>query len=129
MTHPYGFRYLNKANDLKKRAVILSQLFLFISFLSVGQNPIILNQGANDPHIRVIDGKAYLSASHDKSINNEKFIMEDWWLWSSDDLVNWDLESVLKPEDTYIGRPFSSCWATDIAKRNSKFYWYFSEGN
>ncbi|MEQ8240336.1 MAG: family 43 glycosylhydrolase, partial [Cyclobacteriaceae bacterium] len=110
--------------------ILLFFLFsLILKCISFGQNPIIPNQGANDPHIRIIDGKAYLSASHDKSIKNSKFVMEDWWLWSSDDLVNWELESVLKPEDTYIGKSFSSCWATDIAKRNGKYYWYFSEGN
>lgn len=100
-----------------------------LSCIVNAQNPIIPNRGANDPHIRIIDGKAYLSASHDKSIDNDKFIMEDWWLWSSDDLVSWKLESILKPEDTYIGKPFASCWATDIVKRNGKYYWYFSEGN
>ncbi len=85
--------------------------------------------GANDPHIRIIDGKAYLSATHDKSPDNTTFVMEDWWLWSSDDLVDWELVSVLRPEDTYIGRPFSDCWATDFVERNGKYYWYFSEGN
>jgi hypothetical protein len=109
-------------------------LLLFFAVLAVhtiayAKNPIIPNKGANDPHIRIINGRAYLSASHDKSIDSKQFIMEDWWLWSSDDLVNWKLESVLKPEETYIGKPFDGCWATDIAKRNGKYYWYFSEKN
>ena len=104
---------------------------LLIVFLSVGfsKNPIIPNKGANDPHIRIFNGKAYLSASHDKSIDSKAFSMDDWWMWSSDNLVDWKLESVLKPEDTYIDKPFSGCWATDIAMRNGKYYWYFSEGN
>lgn len=92
-------------------------------------NPIIKNKGANDPHIRILNGKAYLSASHDRSKDAKKFTMEDWWLWSSEDLVEWKLESVLKPENTYIGKPFDRCWATDIALRNGKYYWYFSEEN
>jgi len=92
-------------------------------------NPIIPNKGANDPHIRIMDGKAYLSASHDKSADNDGFIMEDWWLWVSGNLVDWELVSVLKPEETYIGKPFTGCWATDIVKRDGKYYWYFSERN
>lgn len=92
-------------------------------------NPLVPNKGVNDPHIHIFNGKAYLSASHDASADNPKFIMEDWWMWSSDDLVNWELESVLKPEDTYIGKPFAACWATDIVTRNGKYYWYFSEAN
>lgn len=56
--------------------------------------------------------------------------MEDWWVWSSPDLVNWTKRSVLNPEDTYIGdKNFTRCWATDVAYRNGKYYWYFSEGN
>ena len=103
--------------------------FTLVALHTYADNPIILNKGANDPHIRIIDGKAYLSASHDKSADNKQFIMEDWWLWSSDDLVNWKLEYILKPEETYIGEPFQGCWATDIVKRNGKWYWYFSERN
>lgn len=93
------------------------------------QNPIIPNKGVNDPHIRIYEGKAYLYATHDRSIESDKFAMDDWWIWSSEDLVNWNLESVLKPEDTYLGKPFNQCWATDAAYRNGKYYWYFSEGN
>ena len=100
-----------------------------ICHLSMAENPIIPNKGVNDPHIRIFDGKAWLSATHDKSIENSGFIMEDWWIWSSDDLVNWELECRIKPENTYIGKPFQGCWATDIAKRNDKYYWYFSERN
>ena len=111
------------------RTLFVLFLCLSVQFAAFSKNPIIPNRGANDPHIRIIDGKAYLSASHDKSIESKKFIMEDWWLWSSDDLVNWKLESVLKPEDTYIGKPFDGCWATDLVKRNGKYYWYFSERN
>ena len=112
------------------RNLFLLMLVVWITPHAVfSKNPIIPNVGANDPHIRIIDGKVYLSASHDKSIDNTKFIMEDWWLWSSDDLVEWKLEYVLKPEETYIGKPFEGCWATDFVKRNGKYYWHFSERN
>ncbi len=108
-----------------------SLLVILLVFQIVGrsQNPIIPNKGANDPHIRIADGRAYLSASHDRFIDNDRFIMDDWWLWSSEDLVEWKLETILKPEDTYIGKSYTRCWATDFVKRNEKYYWYFSEGN
>ena len=107
---------------------------IFISFFCCSQyfaqNPIVPNQGLNDPHIHIFNDTAYVYASHDKSIKNKKFIMEDWWVWSSPDLVNWTKRSVLNPKDTYIGdKNFSRCWATDVAYRNGKYYWYFSEGN
>jgi hypothetical protein len=55
--------------------------------------------------------------------------MDDWWIWSSPDLVHWTNECVIKPEQTYIGKPFTGCWATDAAFRNGKYYFYFSEKN
>lgn len=55
--------------------------------------------------------------------------MEDWWIWSSPDLVNWTKRSVLNPNDTYIGKDFTRCWATDAAYKDGKYYFYFSEGN
>lgn len=112
---------------MKKLNILIC--FCLLQGFVFATNPIIPNKGVNDPHIRIIDNKAYLSATHDKSASNKGFIMEDWWLWSSDDLVNWKLEYTLKPEETYIGKPFDQCWATDIVKRNGKFYWYFSEAN
>ena len=106
---------------------------LILSFLMVtnsySQNPIVPNRGLNDPHIHVFNDTAYVYASHDKSIDNKGFVMEDWWVWSSPDLVNWKERSVLNPKDTYIGLGFQSCWATDVGKKNGKYYWYFSEGN
>ncbi len=113
---------------MKTKKILILSLFLLQTLAWAG-NPIIKNKGVNDPHIHIFNGKAYLSASHDTSIDNKGFVMEDWWIWSSDDLVNWQLESVVKPEDTYIGKPFASCWATDMAYRNGKYYLYFSEGN
>ncbi|WP_299012508.1 family 43 glycosylhydrolase [uncultured Polaribacter sp.] len=109
---------------------VLTIIFVFLSATVKAQNPIVPNKGLNDPHIHIFNDTAYVYASHDKSINNKKFIMEDWWIWSSPDLVNWTKRSVLKPEDTYIGdKNFTRSWATDVAFRNGKYYWYFSEGN
>lgn len=112
----------------------LKRLFAFaclalISANTLAKNPIVPNKGLNDPHVRIFNNKAYVYASHDKSIDNKAFVMEDWWIWSSPDLVNWTKEAVLKPENTYIGKPFSSAWATDAAYRDGKYYMYFSEAN
>ena len=96
---------------------------------AIAKNPIVPAMGLNDPHVHIFNDKAYVYATHDRSMENERFIMEDWWIWSSTDLVNWELESVLDPADTYIGAGFQSAWATDAAYRDGKYYWYFSELN
>ena len=107
----------------------MALLMMSMSLGGYGQNPIVPNQGLNDPHIHIFNDTAYVYASHDKSSDNTSFIMEDWWIWSSPDLVTWKKESVLKPEQTYINQPFNGCWATDVAYRNGHYYWYFSEKN
>jgi beta-xylosidase len=55
--------------------------------------------------------------------------MEDWWIWSSPDLINWKHECTLFPKDIHVGPGFKVCFATDAAEKNGKYYWYFSEGN
>ena len=87
---------------------------------------IIHKQGICDPHVHVYDGKVYMFATHDRCPGNSDFRMDDWHLYSSDDLLNWNLEYVLRPEDTYIGK-FNKCYATDAAERNGKYYFYFSK--
>ena len=83
-------------------------------YMSYAQNPIVPNQGLNDPHVRIFKDTAYVYASHDKSIKNDTFIMEDWWVWSSPDLITWTKRSVLNPRDTYIGEEFSYRYKTKI---------------
>jgi arabinoxylan arabinofuranohydrolase len=109
------------------RIIVLS--VLMIPLWANAGNPIIPNKGVNDPHIHIFEGRAYLYATHDRSIENTRFAMDEWGVWSSGDLVNWTVESILKPEDTYIGRPYDQCWATDAAYRDGKYYLYFSEQN
>ena len=50
-------------------------------------NPILQGRGVCDPHVRIFGDKAYLYATHDKAPDSADFVMEDWWIWSSPDLV------------------------------------------
>jgi len=91
-------------------------------------NPLIPGRGVTDPHVRIFGDRAYMYATHDRSPDNDRFTMDDWWVWSSPDLVRWRHECTLRPEDTHVGAGFTGCWATDAAERNGRYYWYFSEG-
>ncbi len=86
---------------------------------------IIPNQGVCDPHIRIYNGKVYMYATHDRSPENTGFYMDDWLIFSTDDLLNWKLEYTFHPEDTFLGK-CEECYATDSAYRNGKYYLYFS---
>ena len=88
---------------------------------------IIPKQGVCDPHIRVYNGKVYMFTTHDRSPDNKGFRMDDWRIFSSDDLLNWKLEYTFYPEETFLGK-VNDCYATDTAERNGKYYLYFSRG-
>jgi len=92
---------------------------------------IIPDAGVNDPHIHIFNNKAYLFASHDTIIGdkNTTYMMPNWNIYSSQDLVHWEKEFVLYPENTYIGKKIDKCFATDGASRNGKYYFYFSNFN
>ena len=98
------------------------------SRLALAANPIVPDVGLTDPNVIVYGDRAYVYATHDFSPENKKFLMKDWWVWSSPDLVHWKQESILKPEETFLKRPFDDCWATTAAAKNGKYYWYFSAG-
>lgn len=93
-------------------------------------NPIIPYVGMADPHIFIFNGKPYLYATRDiDSISTKnKFVMPDWQIWSSNDLVNWVNERTIYPAETYMGKS-NDCWATDMGFRNGKYYFYFSNKN
>jgi hypothetical protein len=91
-------------------------------------NPIADGIGLTDPHIFVHEGRAYLFATHDFLPDNRDYLMKDWWVWTSDDLLHWTQASFLKPEDTFLKRQFNDCWATFGVFRHNKWYFYFSAG-
>ena len=92
------------------------------------KNPIIPRMGVCDPHMHVFDGRVWLYATHDANPGSPDYRMHDWQIWSSADCVEWRFESTVRPEDFFMG-PSDRCWAVDCAKRNGKYYYYFSDGN
>lgn len=93
-------------------------------------NPILQGKGVCDPSVRIFNNKAYLYATHDTPLDAPErkgdlgFHMLGWWVWSSENLVDWKLENTLSP--TALGFPegFNNCWATDALSKNGKYYWY-----
>lgn len=91
-------------------------------------NPIVPGVGLTDPYGVAYGNKLFIYATHDFSAQSRRYVMKDWWVWSSSDLVNWKQAGTMKPEDTFIGKPFDSCWGTSSLGKNGKCYWYFSAG-
>lgn len=109
-----------------KCALVITHLIL-CSFLH-GQNPILKNLGVSDPHIRVFNDTVYLYAGHDTSPNDKTWVMKDWRVFSTIDLVNWSLRNTISPKENYMDDDSSDCWASDAISRNGMYYFYFSDG-
>ncbi|GAL65633.1 xylosidase [Jejuia pallidilutea] len=88
----------------------------------------VADVGMADPHIKIFNNKAFLYATRDEDKTAKKFVMPDWKIWSSDDLIHWNLETTINPTETYMGAS-KNCWATDAAYKNGNYYFYFSNGN
>jgi len=85
--------------------------------------------GMADPNLHYFAGKFTMWATHDFSVNNTGFLMKDWWIWSSPDLVEWTKESVVSPAQSLKwDKVPNECWATDAAFANGKYYFYVSAG-
>lgn len=94
----------------------------------IAGNPIVTGVGLCDPHVRVYDKHVYLYATHDASPRSTDFVMRDWWIWHTEDLVHWEQVGTLAPEQTYWRKPSTQCWATDAMRRDGMYYLYFSRG-
>ena len=93
---------------------------------ATAQNPVIHTSYTPDPAPCVHNGKVYLFVDHDED-DATYFLMKDWQLYSTEDMVNW----------TYMGTPISTAtfewaeqgdnaWASQAVERNGRWYWYVS---
>ena len=102
---------------------------LFVSFYLFGtaDNPLIKGIGMSDPHIRVFNDTIYLFTGHDSHPDDKTWVMRDWRVFSSTDLINWKLATTISPKYNYMPDSTTDCWAGDAATRNGKYYFYFSD--
>lgn len=92
---------------------------------TTGGNPLI-HEGSADPSVRVFNDRIYVYSSHDFSPENEFWIMKDWKVYSSADLVNFtDHGIALKGKDISWAIDPDHCWAPDCIGKNGKYFFYF----
>ena len=110
-------------------AAIVGASALLTATASVAQNPII-DQGSADPSVRVFGGRAYVYGSHDFSPSNTTWVMKDWKVFSSADLVTWTDHGVVLDDDSLSWRGVTDRdYAPDAIFFNNKYYFYFPLGD
>ncbi len=96
-------------------------------------NPLIIDQFTADPTARIFDGKIYVYPSHDIKAPPEYkgkpdwFVMEDYHVFSSDDLTDWkDHGMILSQTGVEWTDPTAyAMWAPDCVFKDGKYYFYF----
>lgn len=93
------------------------------TFTSNG-NPVFTHKYTADPAALVYDDKIYIYAGHDECpAPHNRYQMNEWLVFSSDDMVNWTEHAVpLRPSDFTWAK--GDAWASQVIERNGKFYWY-----
>ena len=103
---------------------LTAALAVLCAIPSFGQRPLVSTSYTPDPAPFVYGDKVYMATGHDED-DATYFKMNDWQLFSTEDMVNW----------TYLGTPISTAtfawcekgdnaWASQIVERNGKWYWY-----
>lgn len=98
-------------------------LVLFASaFATQAQNPIIQTAYTADPAPMVYNDRLYLYTSHDED-GSTWFTMNDWKLYSTDDMVNWTEHPMPLSYKTFEWAG-GDAWAAQCIERDGKFYMY-----
>jgi len=109
-----------------------ASIILLCTWGAYAQNPIITNQYTADPSARVFKDRVYLFPSHDIPPHTNKnkenwFSMEDYHVFSSDNLRDWTDHGVIVTQNKvpWVKPDSYSMWAPDCIERNGKYYFYF----
>ena len=114
-------------SQFKKISFYFFLVNLIYNPLIFSQNPIIGNIGISDPHVRVFNDTIFLFSGHDDTPDDKTWIMKDWRIFSTTDLVHSDLRETIHPKDNYMDNNSTDCWASDAASRKGSYYFYFSD--
>jgi len=123
----FTFSTPNYENHKMKKNLVFISVFICLSTILIAQNPIIKDIGMSDPHIRIFNDTIYLYTGHDSHPDDKTWVMKNWRVFSSVNLVDWELREIISPEDNYMDDNSTDCWAADAAMRNGKYYFYFSD--
>jgi len=111
---------------------VISIFFLLFAITAFGQsNPFIRHMYTADPSAHVwADGRLYVYPSHDISPPRGCDLMDQYHVFSTDDMVNWtDHGEILRADQVPWGKPLQNnakfMWAPDCAYKNGKYYFYF----
>ena len=108
--------------------ICLAVLTLHSINATAQKNPFITQMYTADPSAHVWqDGRLYVYASHDIAPPRGCDLMDQYHVYSTDDMVNWvDHGEILRASQVKWGRSEGGfMWAPDCAYKNGTYYFYF----
>lgn len=129
--HPTAVRSPAAGTSLARAAWVLMILILAFAVLPAAvhptaaraDNPIVQHVYTADPAPLVHNGRVYLYTGHDEDGSTSSFVMNDWRVWSSADMVNWTDHGSPLSLNTFSWAG-ANAWAGQAVERDGKFYWY-----
>jgi hypothetical protein len=119
---------MNRIEMLKRAAGFTAIGAMTCALTCDAGNPVVQTKFTADPAPLVHDGTVYLYTSHDEDdapAGQGRFLMRDWLLYTSTDMVNWTDHGVAASLKTF---PWAvqenDAWAPQVVARNGKFYLY-----
>ena len=106
------------------RKSITALLFAAIGLSSQAQNPLIRQHYSADPAPVVFNDRMYIY--YDRDEGPDWYVMNEWRVISSSDLVNWTDHGIVLPITAFkwADAASHSAWASQCIERNGKYYWY-----
>ncbi|MFC3024874.1 non-reducing end alpha-L-arabinofuranosidase family hydrolase [Vibrio zhugei] len=90
-------------------------------------NPVVSHVYTADPAARVFNGRVYVVTTHDQDTQTDYSQLKDYYLFSSDDMVNWQDHGIIWNSKTNTSWA-NLAYAPDFIERNGKYYLYFPDG-
>lgn len=111
-----------------RRIIAASQALLFFGVVlnhvgvAKADNPIVQTIYSTDPAPVVYNNRVYVFTGHDED-GATTFVMKDWRVYSSADMVNWQDHGSPMSLTTFSWAD-ANAWAPQVIPRNGKFYAY-----
>lgn len=89
-------------------------------------NPIVHDKFTTDPAVFIENDTLWMFTGHDADGHNTDYVMKDWLLYSTADMVHWtEYPSPLRITD-FAWAESKQAYAGQVIKRNGKYFWYIS---
>ncbi|MGM8225241.1 endo-1,4-beta-xylanase [Cellvibrio sp. ARAG 10.3] len=106
---------------------VLAGLMLLTASIVHADNPIVSHVYTADPAARVFNDRVYVVVTHDQDNQADYGGLIDYYLFSSDDMVNWQDHGIIWNSRTNTSWA-NLAYAPDFIERNGRYYLYFPDG-